>query len=586
MTSVTPDLLHACRWALLVFLLSITACATNPEAPTTKSSGAILRYDTVHHPVVSNAGMVVSQNEIASQVGANILQQGGNAVDAAVAVGFALAVTLPRAGNIGGSGFLLMRKQDDPEVISIDFRSIAPGNIKLSDFRLADGSLDDQKMKYHPSASGIPGTVAGLYKAWEMAGSLPWRDLVKPAVRLAGEGFTVTPDLSFALGEAAQVMSGYAEDANPYLPQSEVPKAGDVLILKDLAWSLQQIADGGADAFYRGEVRDRLVAYSQSSGGHFSEEDFSSYRAQVRSAISTDFYGHEVWTMPPSSSGGITLLQILNTLQALEIANYPWGSAGSIHRIAETMKWTAANRRQEIGDPGFVEVPTAGMISKATGERIAQSIDPQQATPVEQIQAMSDYPEESKDTTHYSVADKYGNAVSVTYTLGYSFGSGVVVPGTGIILDNQIKNFYHNIEGHPNRMESGKRMISTMAPTIVLGPDKQTYMVTGSPGGGRIPNVISQVILNSVVYNKNIAEATHAPRIHQQWRTPNLGVEAGFSIDTASLLREYGHTIEEQATMCSTQSIVIKDGLFFGSADPRRPGAAAVGVNSFAPASN
>ena len=224
---------------------------------------------------------------------------------------------------------------------------------------------------------------------------------------------------------------------------------------------------------------------------------------------------------------------------------------------------------------------TDTLVSADMAKEIARSIDPQQATPVSEIRAKTGLSVESKDTTHFSVADKNGNAVSVTYTLGYSFGSGVVVPGTGILLDNQIKNFYHSVKGHANAMQANKRMISTMAPTIVLNPQGNVKLVTGSPGGGRIPNIISQILLNTLVYEQNIAQATHAPRIHQQWRTPDLGVEKGFSVDTSELLQGMGHTVEQQPTMGSAQSIMIEDGLFKGSADPRRPGAAAIGVNSF-----
>lgn len=545
---------------------------------TEQANAAILRYDTIHHPVVSNAGMVVSQNQIASQVGADILQRGGNAIDAAVAVGFALAVTLPRAGNIGGSGFLVAKMREQ-EPIALDFRSSAPELAQISRYQDDAGEIDSDLMKFGPKAPGVPGTVAGLYQAWQMAGSLPWRDLLLPAIKLARDGIKVTPDLHFALTQADKVLSRYPASVEHFYINGELPKVGDNARYQDLAWSLEQIAEDGAQAFYSGEIAQRIDRYMQDNGGLIRHSDLANYKVKVREPLTMDFYGYKVVTMPPSSSGGITLLQILRSLEMLDINQYQQGSAQAIHLIAEVMKRTAANRRSGIGDPDFVDVPIADMNSDALAQELIKDISPNQVTEVANIKAL--YPHESPDTTHYSVADSMGNVVSLTYTLGYSYGSGVVVPGTGILLDNQIKNFYHRIPNHANQMQTGKRMISTMTPTLVLQSNGAPFVVTGSPGGGRIPNVVAQLLLNTLVYDQNIAQATHSARIHQQWRTPELGVEQGFSVDTRRRLESFGHKVEQQQTMGSTQSIMLKNGLFYGSADPRRPGAAAVGVNQF-----
>ena len=545
------------------------------------SGGAILRYNTVHHPVIARDGMVVSQNTLASRVGRSILAEGGNAVDAAVAVGFALAVMLPRAGNIGGSGFMLIHHADDKKPYALDFRSIAPEGLGVDEFKDENGEFDWERMTFGPKAAGVPGTVAGFYHAWEKFGSLKWARLLEPAIKLASGGIRVSNDLAFVLKQAEPVMSRYSASVETYLIRNgAAPHAGDMLVQNDLAWSLNEIAIGGADAFYTGSIAEKIDAYMQANGGHLTKNNLKSYRVEERQPITTEFYGHKVVTMPPASSGGITILQLLNILKELNIAAHPAGSAESLHLIAEAMKRTAANRRVGIGDPNFVDVAIEKLISNETAAGIAKDISITKARPVEQITPIDANPYESRETTHYSIVDGQGNAVSTTYTLGYSFGSGVVVPGTGILLDNQIKNFTYNKGEHANRIEAGKRMISTMSPTFVLDDSDKVVLVTGSPGGSRIPNVVAQLIINTVLHKMNIAQATHAPRIHQQWRTPQLGVENGISVDTVELLKLKGHIVEHQPTMGSTQSIVVKNGYVYGAADPRRPGAIALGYDA------
>ena len=545
---------------------------------------SIIRYDSIHHPVAASGGMVVSQNEAASEAGRQILHKGGNAVDAAVAMGFALAVTLPRAGNLGGSGFMLvhMAGSGGPDAVAaLDFRSVAPAAASSGEFRGDDGEILRDALTFGPRAAGVPGTVAGLEDAWRRFGVLSWREVLAPSIELAEEGVVISDDLAYALSEALAVMRRYPSSMAAYAREDgSAWAAGETLVQPDLAWSLRQISDHGAQAFYRGAIAEKITAYMEQADGLIAAGDLAAYRVSVREPIATDYRGYRVVTMPPSSVGGLALLQMLNVLGHYDMARLPQGSAASLHVLAETMKLANANRREGIGDTDFVEVPIAGMLSASLAREMAARISPDRATPVEEISPEDAFPYESRDTTQVSVVDGEGNAVSLTYTLGYSFGSGLVVPGTGIILDNQMRNFsIRDPDVHANRMEPGKRVVSTMTPTMVFDGDDRLFLVTGTPGGSRIHNVILQLIVNTVDYGMNIAEATHAPRIYQAWREPELGVERGVGADSLRLLEAMGHEIEIQQTMGSTQSIMLSEGLLYGAADPRRPGAAALGID-------
>lgn len=563
----------------------------------------IIRYDSIHHPVAASGGMVVSQNEAASEVGRQILRKGGNAVDAAVAMGFALAVTLPRAGNLGGSGFMLvhMAGSGGPDTVTaLDFRSVAPAAASSDEFRGDDGEILRDALTFGPRAAGVPGTVAGLEEAWRRFGALSWRETLAPAIELAEEGIEIGNDLAYALSEALAVMRRYPSSMAAYAREDgSAWAAGETLVQPDLAWSLRQIGDHGAEAFYRGAIAEKIAAYMERAGGLIAAGDLAAYRVSAREPIATDYRGYRVVTMPPSSVGGLALLQMLNVLGHYDMARLPQGSAASLHVLAETMKLANANRREGIGDTDFVEAPVAGFLSGEIAREMAGRIDPERARPVTEISPMDafayespgtatgnpdasgpDATEESLDTTQISVVDGEGNAVSLTYTLGYSFGSGLVVPGTGIILDNQMRNFsIRDPDMHANRMEPGKRVVSTMTPTMVFDADDRLFLVTGTPGGGRIHNVILQLIVNTVDYGMNIAEATHAPRIHQAWLEPALGVERGVGADSLRLLEAMGHEIEIRQTMGGAQSIMLGEGLLYGAADPRRPGAAALGID-------
>ena len=569
--------------AATILFLSVFCSTPVWSQSTVADSGLkqpIIRYDSIHHPVKGSYGMVVSQNSIATRVGQSILAKGGNAIDAAVAVGFALAVTLPRAGNIGGSGFMLAHLAKDQKIIALDYRSMAPQAASVEKFTRADGKMDMDKLTFGPNAPAVPGTVAAMYQAWQQYGSLDWKDLLSPAWRLADEGFEIGHDLAHVLNMASVVLNYYSPGSAYVKAAGESWVAGDLLQQKDLAWSIGQIMEHGASAFYEGELADRIVKAFEQAGGIMNKDDLAAYKVKDRKPVSTDYRGKKVYSMPPVSGGGVTLLQMLNMLENFSMPTLDAGSAESLHIMSEVMKRAAANRRSLLGDPDFVEVNIDGYLSKELARDMARKVNLRRSTKVSKISAEDVDRYESRNTTHFSVMDQYGNAVSNTYTLGYSFGSGFVAGGTGILFDNQMRNFsYRSDNNHKNSLAPGKRMLSTMTPTIVLGDDGKVLLVTGTPGGGRIINVVLQVVVNVLDYEMNIAEATHQPRIHQGWQSGTLGIETGMNPETVSLLKSMGHKIDMQQTMGSTQSIMWQGGTFHGAADPRRPNALALGLD-------
>ncbi|MCW8926418.1 MAG: gamma-glutamyltransferase, partial [Xanthomonadales bacterium] len=470
--------------------------------PKTQSAGpglqqAIIRYDAIHHPVEGRYGMAVSQNSIATRVGRDVLARGGNAVDASVAMGFALAVTLPRAGNLGGSGFMLVHLAAEHKTVALDYRSVAPLTATVEKYQKPDGSMDMDRLTFGPLAAAVPGTVAALHQAWQRHGSLPWKDLLQPAYELASNGFEVWPDLANVLNKVSSILAYYSPGSAYLKHGGKSWVAGDMLVQKDLAWSIEQIMEHGAEAFYEGELADRIVAAFAASGGQLSHEDLESYKVRERTPVQTSYRGKQVISMPPVSAGGVTLLQMLNMLEHFPLAGTGAGSAQSLHILAETMKRAAANRRTWLGDPDFTDLHIEGFLSKDLARKMAADIDTQMAGDVKTIKPEPVARYESRDTTQFTVMDRFGNAVSNTYTLGYSFGSGYVAKGTGILFDNQMRNFSYSGNGkHPNAMQPGKRMLSTMTPTIVLDESGKVLLVSGTPGGSRIINVLFQVIVN------------------------------------------------------------------------------------------
>lgn len=552
-------------------------------SPVLAQKRQLLEYPSIHSPVVGERGMVVSQNAIASGVGAAILRRGGNAVDAAVAIGFALAVTLPRAGNIGGDGFMLVHDAKTGEQVFFDFRSVAPKAATLAMY------IDNQGKEASIASRGylapsVPGTVAGLAMAHKRFGKLAWKDVVAPAIALARDGVALTPDEAFVFSWGKERLStSAAAKATYYRPDGSLYRAGEILRQPDLAWTLTQIAERGADGFYKGPVAERFAADMKAHGGLITLDDLASYRAVERKPLRGTYRGLEVVTAPPASAGGATLLNMLNILEGFDLKSYGAGSAQALHIMAETMKLGYADRYRFLGDTDFVTAPVRGFISKAYAQERAKLIDPAKATPAQQLRAGDPARFESPSTTHFSVADADGNVVSTTYTLGADFGSGVMIAGTGVLLNNQMNNFDHENaakalrEGTPpplNAMAPGKRMLSTMMPTMIF-KDGKPWLVTGTPGGSTIIDTVLQIVVNVVDFKLNVEEATHQPRIFQD-TGKTLRVEPNFNPDTVRLLGTMGHTIVSDETMGSAQSIMIENGYFLGAADPRRPGALAI----------
>ncbi|KQN64042.1 MULTISPECIES: gamma-glutamyltransferase [unclassified Erwinia] len=563
--------------SLLAGLLLWQGAVAAPTAPPVSYG---VSADTFH-PVRAQHGMVASVDATATNVGVKILEQGGNAVDAAVAVGFALAVTHPQAGNIGGGGFMMLRTAAG-NTTAIDFREMAPVRASRDMFLGADGNADSKKSLTSHLASGVPGTVAGFALANKEYGTLPLSALIKPALELARQGIVVNDSLADDLNlYGKEVLLNHPNskaiffkaDGTPYLK-------GETLVQKRLAHSLELIAKQGPDAFYKGEIADQIAAEMAEHGGLISKTDLANYRAVERKPVSGTYRGYEVFSMPPPSSGGIHIVQILNILENFDLAKMGFGSADAIQVMAEAEKYAYADRSEYLGDPEFVKVPTQALTSKAYAKSLAQQIDLAKARPSSEIKPGKLAPYESDQTTHFSVVDKDGNAVAVTYTLNTNFGSGIVAGDSGILLNNQMDDFsakpgtpnvYGLVGGEANAVQPHKRPLSSMSPTIVA-KDGKTWLVTGSPGGSRIITTVLQMVVNSVDFGMNVAEATSAPRFHHQWLPDQLRVEKGFSPDTLKLLAEKGQNVKVQSAMGSTQSIMLgPDGTRYGASDPRTP---------------
>lgn len=562
--------------------LALLLAALMPLGTLQAQQRQLLNYEEIHKPVVGSGGMVVSQNTLASQVGAKVLADGGNAVDAAVATAFALAVTLPRAGNIGGDGFMLLHLAEEGRSVAIDFRSMAPAAATLDAYIGADGAITGQQQGYR--AAGVPGTVAGLALAHRKYGKLPWRRLVEPARKLAADGIVLTRDEAFALQWGKDRLARSQAGARVFLhADGNALRTGERLVQRDLAWSLGQIARHGEDAFYRGEIARRLEAGMQRHGGLLTRADLAAYRAIEREPLRTRYRGVEVVAMPLASAGGVGVVQMLQMLESFDLAAMGSRSADALHVIAEVQKLAWRDRERYAGDPGFTTPPLAQWLSPDYARRRAALVDPRQARAADVVQPGELAPE-SPQTTQFSVVDAQGNAVSTTYTLGSDFGSGVMIEGTGFLLGNLIGNFSlqrqlrDRQQGQAttaNGLQPGKRPVSSMSPTLLLR-DGKPWLVTGSPGGNTIPGTVVQQIVDVVDFRLGLAESTSAPRIHQDLASGKLQYERALSPDTLALLRARGHQLEVSETIGSTQSILLRDGLLEGAPDPRRPGAAAI----------
>ena len=540
-----------------------------------------------NQPTRAANGMVVSVNAIASRVGAEVLKDGGNAVDAAVAVGFALAVVHPSAGNIGGGGFMMLRPQTG-DAVAYDFRERAPAAAH-PEMWLQNGEYSSEVHHRSALAVGVPGTVAGMHLAWTEHGSLPWTRLVQPAITLARDGFTLSHGLVDGFNRFVTRVQQYPATLAVFTKNGEPYVAGDVWKQPDLAKTLQMIAADGPKAFYEGEVAEAFAAEMARLDGMITADDLKDYEAKRRVPVTGTYRGHTVISMPPPSSGGTALVQMLNILEGHEVAEHGFGSAANLHLMAESMRRAFADRARYLGDPDFnADIPIDRLTSKAYAAELAKTITSQKAS-VSSPESF-EWPSESQETTHYSVVDKDRNAVSVTYTLEGGYGVGIVVPGYGFLLNNELGDFNAGpgitndrglIGTTPNLAEPGKRPLSSMTPTIVE-KDGQLLMVTGSPGGRTIINTVLQTIVNVVDHGMNAQEAVDAGRIHHQWLPDRITYEKqAFSPDTLALLKAWGHTLNERSGQGTAEVIVnnVEKGVLEGGNDYRAADGGAVGVN-------
>ena len=533
-------------------------------------------------PVPSEAGIVSSQESLASAAGASILAKGGNAIDAAVATAYALAVTLPQAGNLGGGGFLVFWNQPERRGYALNFREMAPRRAHKDLFLGADGRVDRQLATRSLLSTGVPGTVAGLIHAQERFGKLTLKQVIQPAIDLAEKGFATPLALHMSLNARAERLAENAEAKRIYLQGGEAaPAPGTLLTQSDLASTLKRIRDEGADGFYKGETAELIAGDMAANGGLITTEDLAGYRALERPPVRGTFRDFEIVSVAPPSSGGVHVLQILNILEPYPLESYGHNSAAYLHRVIESMKLAYADRSRYMGDPDQTVIPTEALISKDYAAERRKLIDAARAKTAEEIGPGNPVPTESPDTTHYSVADAEGNVVANTYTLNFSFGSHIVVPGTGILLNNEMDDFaakagdanaYGLVQGEANTIAPGRRPLSSMTPTIVF-KDGPPWLAAGSPGGSLIITTVLQTLLNAMVFDMNIAAAVAAPRVHNQWMPDRTLVEPGISADTQRILEGWGHGLTPtRRTIGRSNSLMIDEGWLQGFADMRRPG--------------
>ncbi len=574
----------------MLAVLVVTACASTLEPTAAPAPVAHLPspYVPADWPLFDEAvsvpaahAAVSSVHPIASEAGAIIMRKGGNAVDAAVAVGFTLAVVHPSAGNIGGGGFMVIRLADG-EAYTIDYREKAPGGASRDMYLDSLGNLSDKGVLGHLGA-GVPGAVAGLTEAHGRFGKLSLAEVMQPAIRLARDGFVLDERRVRSIESAADRLRLFPASREQFLlPDGSVPAPGHLLVQSDLAWTLQAIADSGARAFYEGQVADLVVAEMERGGGLISQQDLAAYRAIWREPIVIDYRGHTVYSMPPASSGGVTMGEILNILEGWE--NLPaFGSAEQVHLIAEAMQRAFVDRNHYLGDPAFVEMPLEMLLSKSYAAELRRGIRPDRATPTPTLRPGMG---EGDHTTHYSVVDCDGNAVSVTTTINHGYGSKVTVTGAGFVLNNEMDdftgapgqpNYYGLVQGEANAIEPGKRMLSAMTPSIVLDPNGELMMVIGTPGGPTIITTVTQVISNVVDHGMTLAEAIAAPRVHHQALPDEIFYEhGGLRPDVVAALEALGHTMNQRTGYRGEAAGIIRTANgWVAVADPRSGGGSA-----------
>jgi len=539
------------------------------------------------HSVPAEHGMVVAQDRLGAQIGADVLRRGGNAVDAAVATGFAMAVTYPIAGNIGGGGFMVIHMRGRGEDVAIDYRETAAAATTPQIFLGSDGRPDAAKSRDSALGIGVPGTVAGLALALEKYGSgkFTLAELLQPAIELARDGFVVTDHVADTLPEWHKRIVRWPSSAKLFSHSDDTPlQDGDRFVQPDLAATLSAIAAQGPRGFYEGPVAEKLVKAVDDAGGIMTMEDLKSYTAVIRQPVRGSYRGYDIVSMPLPSSGGVVLVEMLNILEGFPMADIKQGSTASLHLMIEAMKRAYADRARYLGDPASTNTPIATLIAKDYAEKQRASINPDRATPWNEMLAVTS-PHEGLNTTHFSVVDSSGNAVSNTYTLNFPYGVGLVAEGTGVLLNNELDDFtaapgasnaYGLVGYEANLPGPGKRPLSSMTPTIVL-KDGRPVLVTGSPGGSRIISTVLQVIVNVLDYRMDVAAAVAAPRLHHQWQPDTVLVERGFPDDVLAALKAKGHQIAEPMGPTSANSIAVTETGLEGAPDPRSRGSEAAG---------
>jgi len=564
------------------------AAASAPVATASAASTGNVRYDLrdeIFHPVHAQHGMVASESRLASAVGLDVLKQGGNAVDAAVATAFALAATLPNAGNLGGGGFMLLHDAKSGKDTAIDFREVAPAAATRDMYLDAAGNVVPDKSLFTQAAVGVPGTVAGMLYALDHYGTKKRGALIAPAIALADKGFPVDEELSITLANEWKHLGAWESSRRIFFKDGRTLRAGEILRNPDLAASMRLIARDGAKAFYDGPIGAAIVAEAKAHGGLMTADDLRRYKVVEREPVTGSYRGYRIVSMPPPSSGGVHIVEILNMLSNFPLREWGHNSARTIHVMAEAMKLAYADRAEYLGDPDFVKVPSRGLTSPAYASELAKRIDLAHATPSASIRPGKPQPYESDQTTQFTIADAAGNVVSVTYTLNTNFGSGIVATGTGILLNNEMDDFsakpgvpnaYGLVGGEANAVQAGKRPLSSMSPTLVL-KDGRPWLATGSPGGARIITTTLQTLVDMIDFDMNPAEAASAIRVHHQWLPDELRVEKGLNVDTVALLRGMGHKVVERAAMGRTQTIEILPTGLYGYSDPRNPNGATLG---------
>jgi gamma-glutamyltranspeptidase/glutathione hydrolase len=576
-----PPLLRPTRRILLAaglaVLLAASLAVAQERTPSVKSSIPVAQ------PVTAPHGMVVAQEGRAARIGADILARGGNAVDAAVAVGFALAVTYPRAGNLGGGGFMVIHRANG-ENVTIDYRETAPHATTRDVFLDADGNVDPHKSRDSGLAVGVPGTVAGLTLALKHYGSgrFTLANLVAPAARLARDGIPVEDDVADTLPQVARRLARWPASGKIFMRDGVPLAPGDRLVQSDLADTLEAIGREGPRAFYIGPIADKIVEAVRNAGGRMTRLDLEHYQPMMRPPVHGSYRGYEIMSMPPPSSGGVHLIEMLNILEGYDLTER---NAAALHLMIEAMKRAYADRAVFLGDPDQVKVPVQGLIAKPYAAKLRAAIDPAHARPSSDIRPGEPPPQEGDNTTHFSVIDKDGNAVANTYTLNFSFGLGLVADGTGVLLNNELDDFaakpmapnaYGLVGFEANAPGPDKRPLSSMTPTIVL-KDGRPVLVTGSPGGSRIITTVLQVILNSIDFGMTVGQAVSLPRLHHQWMPDVVYVEPGFSPEVIRGLEARGHTVRATSPFGSANSIAATADGLVGAADPRTRGSLAVG---------